>query len=218
MRPHVLDERPARARRFVSEGAARPRPKYDAGMASRRDASLALLFALASSALAGCATTSQRGAETVDSPHPSALAADPLATREQLFEALSDAGLTCGGIRTAFSHGRHALMIPTECFATESGALAADAAPRIERVAAALGATEGVRYQIGAYVPEGTPNAAATSRAQAELVRAALAHAGLAADRLTAVGYSADFDEETYDGPATLAPGNPLLEIAVVPE
>lgn len=139
--------------------------------------------------------------------------------QEALFRRLSDAGLTCGGIRTAISHEHAALMLPTECFLDENGSVAIDAAPRIGRIAAALRDVGGAVYQIGAYVPEDTPNALAITRAQAEVVRAALIDAGLEADRLSApVGYGTDFDEEVYDGPSTLAPGNALIEIAILPE
>jgi hypothetical protein len=190
-------------------------------MTSPRAATCIVLPAVLTSALlAGCVASAD---EHPVAPHAGSAQQpsleDALPIQEALFRRLSDAGLTCGGIRTAISHGHAALMLPTECFVDESGSATIDAAPRIERIAAALHDVGGVVYQVGAYVPEDTPDALAMTRAQAEAVRTSLIDVGLEAERLVdAVGYGSDFDEEVYDGPATLASGNPLIELAILPE
>ena len=140
------------------------------------------------------------------------------AERHALFQTLSSAGLHCGGMREATPPGRVSLVFPVDCFFAHGATdVRADAMPLVTQLARSFGAVRTRGYTVRVTLPPHTPHAFRQSATMAAALVDELVRAGLDAARLTAAGAGEREDEEVYDGPSTLAPGNALVEFALDP-
>src|SRR5262249_34383085 len=93
-----------------------------------------------------------------------------------------------------------------------------DAAAIVQRIAHALAAAGARRYAVGVRAAPRAPHAWRVTSTQATALVEALIAAGVSQDRVSAVGYGDRVEEESYDGPATLAPGEALVELGLLPD
>lgn len=138
-----------------------------------------------------------------------------LRERRAVFDALGSAAVRCGGARTLDVGGRIGVALSTACFfAPGTTTLRREAAPLIELIAREAGAHRARRYTVTAEAGDRASQPWATAAAQSAALVRALVSAGVGAERLTASARAAS-DEEVYDGPAHLAPGEPLIVVAL---
>src|SRR5581483_993129 len=95
--------------------------------------------------------------------------------------------------------------------------LRSDAAPRVAIVAAAIKRLGEREVWVGAHADEKQPRPFRLTSAQAGALVEALVAAGVPAARLIAIGFGSQNEVEVYDGISMLAPGQPLVELAVAP-
>jgi hypothetical protein len=155
------------------------------------------------------------------SQQPSATsAARPCVSQERdaAFQILGSVASVCGGMRTANPDGRTSWMFPSAClFRDEGGAVPGANSAVFRAIVAEMRAHSSRRYSVIVYARGNAGSSSVTTtRTRADSLVTRLVAAGLDRARFDARGAGTTVAEETYDGPSTLAPGNALIEIALL--
>jgi hypothetical protein len=139
--------------------------------------------------------------------------------RDAGFESIGPVASRHGGIRTANVGGRTSWIFPSEAlFRDESGTQPGADDSVFRAIVAEMRRHSTRRYAVIVYAAEDAGSGAVlATEARARSFVARLVGAGLARTRFEAHGAGTTSAEDVYDGPSTLAPGNALIEIALVP-